>query len=135
MLTINFRNGHGRTVSLAFYCGKLSLKLLLRIIREAARQTKDGRIDITDFLNYASSNSRYSIFTPMEATIIFHFAGRGDGSRRLSILDFGQLLDPRWRPPHELEAVAKPVSKSKSFVGGFLHSAYSFVQGGGHNFV
>ncbi|KAH8835566.1 mitochondrial carrier domain-containing protein [Flagelloscypha sp. PMI_526] len=91
---------------------------------------RTGALTLRTFLNYASSNSRYSIFTPMEATIIFHFAGRGDGSRRLSILDFGQLLDPRWRPPHELEAVAKPVSKSKSFVGGFLHSAYSFVQGG-----
>jgi solute carrier family 25 aspartate/glutamate transporter 12/13 len=64
----------------------------------------------------------------MEASIIFHFAGRGSGAQRLSLMDFGQLLDPRWRAPHDdFEAAPKVTT---SFVQGFFHSAYSFVQGG-----
>lgn len=66
----------------------------------------------------------------MEATIIFHFAGRGDGSQRLSIIDFGQLLDPRWQAPHEFEAPVAVAPKARSFMNKFFGSAYSFVQGG-----
>ncbi|KAJ7786601.1 mitochondrial carrier domain-containing protein [Mycena metata] len=65
------------------------------VIREATAKTKDGRIDQSDFLDHAASSSRYSLFTPMEASIIFHFAGRGSGAQRLALIDFAQLLDPR----------------------------------------
>jgi solute carrier family 25 aspartate/glutamate transporter 12/13 len=64
----------------------------------------------------------------MEASIIFHFAGRGSGAQRLALIDFAQLLDPKWRPPHR-EVEIKP-SMSTSFLQGFLHSAYGFLQGG-----
>lgn len=104
------------------------LILLARIIREATAKTKDGRIDQSDFLDHSASSSRYSLFTPMEASIIFHFAGRGSGAQRLALIDFAQLLDPRWRAPHDDFEVA-PVTPV-SFLQGFLHSAYSFVQGG-----
>jgi solute carrier family 25 aspartate/glutamate transporter 12/13 len=63
----------------------------------------------------------------MEASIIFQFAGRGSGAQRLALIDFAQLLDPRWRAPHEQEDT-KPVKTS--LLQGFLHSAYNFVQGG-----
>ena len=102
--------------------------LYSRIIREATTKSKDGRIDQTDFIDHAASSSRYCLFTPMEASIIFHFAGRGIASQRLSLLDFAQLLDPRWKAPHEQFVEAKPVGTS--FVQNLLHSAYSFVQGG-----
>ena len=102
--------------------------LFSRIIREATAKSKDGRIDETDFLDHAASSSRYCLFTPMEASIIFHFAGRGIASQRLSLLDFAQLLDPRWRAPHEQFVEAKPVGTS--FLQNLFHSAYSFVQGG-----
>jgi|ERR1700722_12130349 len=124
------RNGHGRAV-----CGRMrALSYLLtivyfRIIREVTAKTKDGRIDQSDFLNYAASNSRYSLFTPMEAEIIFHFAGRGSGSDRLALVDFAQLLDPRWRSPHD-EFEVKTVRASASFLQGLVQSAYSVVQGG-----
>lgn len=66
----------------------------------------------------------------MEASIIFHFAGRGDSTQRLALIDFAQLLDPRWRAPHEAEDVVKPAAKTTSFLNGLAHSAYNFVQGG-----
>jgi len=98
------------------------------MIREATAKSKDGRIDQTDFLNHAASSSRYSLFTPMEASIVFHFAGRGSGTQRLALLDFAQLLDPKWRPPHQEFAEQAP--PKVSFVQKILHSSYSFVQGG-----
>jgi len=106
----------------------LEMDMVERIIREATTKSKDGRIDQTDFLDHAASSSRYSLFTPMEASIIFHFAGRGIASQRLSLLDFAQLLDPRWRAPHEQFLEVKPVGTS--ILQNLLHSAYSFVQGG-----
>ncbi|KAF9531941.1 mitochondrial carrier domain-containing protein [Crepidotus variabilis] len=113
---------------IAFHNVIREMDMVERMIREATAKSKDGRIDQTDFLNYAASNSRYSLFTPMEASIIFHFAGRGVGSQRLALIDFAQLLDPRWRPPHE-HLVEKPTA-SVSITQKILMSAYYFVQGG-----
>ena len=104
------------------------MDMVERIIREASAKSKDGRIDQTDFLNHAASSSRYSLFTPMEASIIFHFAGRGVAKQRLSLLDFAQLLDPKWRPPHE--SLSEEVPATMSFGTKVAMSAYSFVQGG-----
>lgn len=99
------------------------------IIREATAKSKDGRIDQSDFLNHCMSSTRYSLFTPMEASIIFHFAGRGDGSQRLSALDFRQLLDPRWKAPGEAME-AKSTAKAESLFHQIAHSAYNFGLGG-----
>jgi hypothetical protein len=112
-----------------FESSVLMRAIYFRIIREATAKSKDGRIDQSDFLNHAAANSRYSLFTPMEASIVFHFAGRGSGIDRLALIDFAQLLDPRWRSPHD-ELEVKAVAASTSFLHGFLLSAYSFVQGG-----
>jgi len=103
---------------------------LFRVLREATEKTKDGRIDQTDFLNHASSSSRYNLFTPMEASIIFHFAGRGAPGQRLALIDFAQLLDPRWKAPGEQET--HPVSgwSATSVLANVAESAYNFVQGG-----
>lgn len=100
-----------------------------RIIREALAKSKDGRIDQTDFLNYCETSTRYSLFTPMEASIIFHFAGRGNSMQRLSLIDFRSLLDPRWKAPLETDEV-DTLAAGKSFLHEFAHSAYNFVQGG-----
>lgn len=113
----------------AFHNVVREMDMVERIIREATAKSKDGRIDQSDFLNHASISSRYSLFTPMEASIIFHFAGRGSAERRLALVDFAQLLDPRWKAPHE-EPEVKSVSTGMSFLNGFLQSAYNFVQGG-----
>ncbi|KAG2155496.1 mitochondrial carrier domain-containing protein [Suillus clintonianus] len=105
------------------------MDMVERILREATAKSKDGRIDQSDFLNHSAAISRYALFTPMEASIIFHFAGRGSREKRLALLDFAQLLDPQWRSPHE-EFVSKEVSSKASVLQGVLQSAYSFVQGG-----
>ena len=39
-----------------------------RIIQRAVRTSKDGRIDVSDFLNEAASSMRYGIFTPLEVS-------------------------------------------------------------------
>lgn len=107
------------------------MKFYTSIIREAIAKSKDGRIDQSDFLNHSAIRSRYSLFTPMEASIVFHFAGRGNGDRRLALVDFAQLLDPRWRAPHE-ESEGKTATTNASFLNGLLQSTYNFVQGGQH---
>ncbi|KAE9409110.1 mitochondrial carrier [Gymnopus androsaceus JB14] len=113
---------------IAFHNVIREMDMVERIIREATASSKDGRINQSDFIDYASSSSRYSLFTPMEASIIFHFAGRGNGDQRLALIDFAQLLDPRWVAPHE--AVERTQAKSMSALTAIAHSAYSFVQGG-----
>ena len=100
-----------------------------RVIREATAKSKDGRIDQVDFLNHVASTTRYGVFSPMEASIIFHFAGRGSGTQRLALIDFAQLLDPRWQAP--ADSVSRPaVADAASFLEGFAHSAYNFALGG-----
>ena len=120
------RDGYGRKVSRLTHGPNRIIENLFRIIREATAKSKDGRIDQSDFLNYAASSSRYSLFTPMEASIIFHFASRGVPSSRLALVDFAQLLDPKWRAPHEEEIPTTSVS----FLHDTMRSAYGFVQGG-----
>lgn len=114
---------------IAFHNVIREMDMVERIIREATAKSKDGRIDQSDFLNYSASSSRYSLFTPMEASIIFHFAGRGFANQRLTLLDFAQLLDPRWKAPHTAFEAQAP-SATTSFFNTFLQSAYGFVQGG-----
>jgi solute carrier family 25 (mitochondrial aspartate/glutamate transporter), member 12/13 len=69
------------------------------IIRQAVTKSKDGRITRTDFLNAAAQTTRYGIFSPMEVSIIFHFAGASETNKtrgttdekRLTLKDFAQV--------------------------------------------
>jgi len=110
------------------------MDIIERVLHEATAKSKDGRIDQTEFLNHAASSSRYSLFTPMEASIIFHFAGRGAAGQRLALIDFAQLLDPRWRAPGDIDGVAAETTAStaSTMLSNIAESAYSFVQGGEH---
>lgn len=81
-------------------------------------------------MNHCVSSTRYSLFTPMEANIIFHFAGRGAQSQRLALIDFAQLLDPRWRAPAEAEDVKVAEKKAYGVLHQVAHSAYNFLLGG-----
>ncbi|WWC58629.1 uncharacterized protein I303_101173 [Kwoniella dejecticola CBS 10117] len=101
-----------------------------RIIEHAVRRSKDGRIDVSDFLDEAASSMRYGMFTPMEAQIIWHFATRGSASTsaRLGLADFQALLDAKWQPP---EAALQPeVTASRSVLSQLGQSAYGFFLGG-----
>jgi solute carrier family 25 aspartate/glutamate transporter 12/13 len=107
------------------------LNHVTRVIRDACAKSKDGRIDQTDFLNHASMTTRYGIFSPMEASIIFHFASRGAGGHsRLALVDFAQLLDPRWKAPSDLSRERAAVQTQRGFLDGMLHSIYNFGLGG-----
>jgi solute carrier family 25 aspartate/glutamate transporter 12/13 len=64
----------------------------------------------------------------MEASIIFHFAGRGNAAARLALPDFAQLLDPVWMPPTEESAPG--AAHSSSFLNSLGHSAWNFGLGG-----
>lgn len=68
-----------------------------KVIQRATRKSKDGRIDLSDFLNEAADSMRYGIFTPLEAAIIWHFASRGGvgSNTRLAAADFEALLDAK----------------------------------------
>lgn len=65
----------------------------------------------------------------MEASIIFHFAGRGGSQQRLALIEFAQLLDPRWRAPSD-EAPKVEHSNAMSWVHEIAHSVYNFGLGG-----
>ena len=67
-----------------------------KTIQRAVRKAKDGKIDITDFLNEAAT-ARNSVFTPLEASIIFYLASRGahETVQRLGMADFDALLDAK----------------------------------------
>lgn len=110
-----------------------AMDILERIIREAVAKSKDGRIDQDDFLNHCASATRYSLFTPMEASIIFHFAG-GGVKKRLALVDFAALLDPKWKPAQSgspsMATLPQSQQPQTTFLSGFLHSVYNFALGG-----
>ena len=55
------------------------------IIRHTVRKSKDGRIDVSDFLNQAASSMRYGMFTPMEVSSFSFAPCRGECARQLNL--------------------------------------------------
>jgi len=92
------------------------MDLVEKVLRESCAKSPDGKITQRDFVDHASRTMRYGTFSPMEVSIIFHFAGQG-GKQRLGLRDFNALLDPKWGPPRATyeEKGRKKVS------GGALH--------------
>ncbi|KAF2141970.1 uncharacterized protein K452DRAFT_318314 [Aplosporella prunicola CBS 121167] len=111
------------------------MDLVELIIRNASLKSSDGRITRTDFLNEAARITRFSLFTPMEADILFHFAGLDEPSGRLSINDFAKVLDPSWHTQYPSgadlvsDAGAKAFTKTKTFFHDVLESAHHFALG------
>lgn len=123
----------GRKISysevIAFHNIIREMDLVERIINRAVRNSRDGRISVSDFLDEAANSMRYGVFTPMEANIIWHFASRGaDGSaQRLTKGDFEALLDAKWQPP--VDILAAPTKKT-SLLHEIGNSTYNFFLGG-----
>ncbi|KAF4626855.1 hypothetical protein G7Y89_g11300 [Cudoniella acicularis] len=106
------------------------MDLVEMVIRQATAQSKDGKITRTDFLNEASRITRFSLFTPMEADILFHFASLDEPSGRLGLGDFAKVLDPSWRNPlyNAFSDVATAsVVKVKTTTQNVLHSILESV--------
>lgn len=104
------------------------------VVREATKKSKDGKITRTDFLNEAARVTRFSQFTPMEADILFHFAGLDAPSGRLSQKDFAKVIDASWRIPviaagQALAAGHEVAEKTKSVLHSVLESAHHFALG------
>ena len=108
------------------------------IIRNATQNSDDGTITRTDFLNEAARITRFSLFTPMEADILFHFAGLDAPSGRLSLQDFAKVLDSSYQSAYALGMEAsgaasdmanKAVSKTRSILHNVLESAHHFALG------
>ncbi|KAH3912278.1 hypothetical protein HBI56_005620 [Parastagonospora nodorum] len=105
------------------------------IVRNATLKSGDGKITRTDFLNEAARLSRFNLYTPMEADILFHFAGLDEASGRLSLRDFARVLDPSWHSAASLgaeavsEAGQKVFAKSKSIWHDVLESVHHFALG------
>lgn len=110
------------------------MDLVELIVRRACTKSQDGKITRTEFLNQAAKITRFSLFTPMEADILFHFASLDEPSGRLSLRDFAKVLDPSWRSPSEEDGTAKAAlasakSTSSVVLGQVLESGFNFLLG------
>jgi solute carrier family 25 aspartate/glutamate transporter 12/13 len=105
------------------------------IVRNATQKSTDGKITRTDFLNEAARISRFNLYTPMEADILFHFAGLDEPSGRLSLKDFARVLDPSWHTASSLGASAiadvgqKVFASTTSLWHDILESVHHFALG------
>ena len=85
----------------------------------------------------AARVTSFSLFTPLEVNILFHFAGLDARGGRLSHADFQRVLDPSWREPFRIaeEAasrvaeLAKAASETTNYLGEILEGVYHFAVG------
>jgi solute carrier family 25 (mitochondrial aspartate/glutamate transporter), member 12/13 len=107
------------------------MDLLDLIVRNATAKSDDGKITRTDFLNEAARLTRFSLYTPMEADILFHFAGLDAPSGRLGLGDFQKVIDASWRNVEEIagDMTEKAVSTTKKILHNVLESAHHFGLG------
>ncbi|OTA92266.1 hypothetical protein M434DRAFT_21946 [Hypoxylon sp. CO27-5] len=110
------------------------MDLVELIIRQACKKSSDGKITRAEFLNEAAKVTRFSLFTPMEADILFHFASLDEPSGRLSLADFAKVLDPSWRhrgasQESQRQTLQKAKSTTQSVILQVAESAYSFLLG------
>lgn len=102
------------------------MDLVELIIREAAAHSSDGKITRTDFLNEAARIARFSLYTPMEADILFHFASLDEPSGRLGLSDFAKVLDASWQAP-AFNAFTSSSTKIKTSGENILHNVLESV--------
>lgn len=114
------------------------MDLVELVIRNAIGKSSDGKITRVDFLNEAARVTRFSLFTPMEADILFHFASLDQPSGRLGLSDFARVLDASWHAAAAgldeatkgvAGAAEKAVAGSKTFLENLLVSAHHFALG------
>ncbi|KAI8365570.1 mitochondrial carrier domain-containing protein [Blakeslea trispora] len=120
----------------AFHNVIRNIDMVELVIRKAIENSADQKITKADFMKYAHEASRYTAFTPMEADVIFHFAGVDDDSGVLGLDDFARILDPRWTTPHkDLSEKAEklhldhPQQPKRGALWQVVESAYSFTLG------
>jgi len=112
------------------------MDLVELIIRNAVRKASDSKITRQDFLDEAARITRFALFTPMEADILFHFASLDQPAGRLGLGDFARVLDASWHAGPSIsgttgigDVAQKAVAKSENFVHNILVSAHHFALG------
>ncbi|KAI5461193.1 mitochondrial carrier domain-containing protein [Mariannaea sp. PMI_226] len=106
------------------------MDLVELILRRAIDKSKDGKITRPEFLNEAATITRFSLFTPMEADVLFHFAGLDEPSGRLGLHEFAKVLDASWRNPiYEVAGAVKSKIATDGILMRVLTSAYNFGLG------
>ncbi|KAI1337483.1 mitochondrial carrier [Xylariaceae sp. FL0016] len=111
------------------------MDLVELILRKAIVKSTDGKITRNEFLNEAAKITRFSLFTPMEADILFHFASLDEPSGRLGLSDFAKVLDPQWtnrgvsEESQERHGLAGAKTATKGALMKTAESAYSFLLG------
>ncbi|KAG0198860.1 mitochondrial aspartate-glutamate transporter agc1 [Mortierella sp. NVP41] len=102
------------------------MDMVERVVRKAIETSKDGTITKADFLHTAAKETRFSLFTPMEADVIFHFAGMDNPSGKLTLRDFFRHLDSKWE--HAL-AVTHPGAPEVKYghIHEILKGSYAFL--------
>ncbi|KAG0206578.1 mitochondrial aspartate-glutamate transporter agc1 [Mortierella sp. GBA30] len=114
---------------MAFYNVIREMDMVERIVRKAASDSRDGTVTKADFLLTAARETRFSLFTPMEADIIFHFASLENPSGKLTLRDFSRLLESKWE--HVVAPVAAVVQPEvkHGHIHDFLKGSYGFLLG------
>ncbi|KAF9334190.1 mitochondrial aspartate-glutamate transporter agc1 [Podila minutissima] len=112
---------------MAFYNVIREMDMVERVIRKALEHSKDGTITQADFLNTAAKETRFSLFTPMEADIIFHFAGLDNPSGKLTLHDFFRLLESKWE--HAILPPAPAPESKHGHLHDLLKGSYGFLLG------
>jgi solute carrier family 25 aspartate/glutamate transporter 12/13 len=110
---------------MAFYNVIREMDMVERVVRTAVSTSKDGTITKADFLHTAAKETRFSLFTPMEADIIFHFAGLENASGKLTLRDFFRLLESKWEHAVPVAAAQQPEIKH-SAMHDFLKGSCKF---------
>jgi len=130
--------GHGSKISYAnvraFINIMREMDIIDLIVRSATSKAEDGRISRSDFLAEAARITRFVQYTPMEADILFHFAGLDNNSTRLDSTAFEKVLDASWQDvEHKLDsargAAAQVVEKTGGLLHAVLESAHHFGLG------
>jgi solute carrier family 25 (mitochondrial aspartate/glutamate transporter), member 12/13 len=110
------------------------MDLLDLIVRNATLKSPDGKITRADFLNEAARLTRFSLYTPMEADILFHFAGLDTPTGRLGLSDFAKVVDASWQTAGQAlgaasDAAHEAVSRTQQVLHQLLESAHHFALG------
>jgi solute carrier family 25 (mitochondrial aspartate/glutamate transporter), member 12/13 len=108
------------------------------IVRNATSRSSDGKITKEEFMEEAARVTSFSLFTPHEINILFHFAGLDSTGGRLSYGDFQRVLDPSWRESFRIaeDAAARAAELAKAaaargtnYLAEILESMYHFAIG------
>jgi solute carrier family 25 aspartate/glutamate transporter 12/13 len=115
-----------------------NVDLVDMIAERATARSKDGCITRQDFMDEAARSTKFSIFTPLEIDILFHFTALKNTTGRLNLDDFRRMLDPTWQDIYtryhraekiKVEAAKNALREPISFLSEVFESMYNFALG------